>query len=158
MKSLRFLLFLLLAYSATAQTKSVGLVGKEELLAICSTENDTTYVINFWATWCKPCVQELPFFEELQQSHPSTEPLKVVLVSLDFEENLHKRVLPFLEKNNIRSKVYLMTDTRYHGWIDDVNNLWSGAIPATLVVRKNKKYFAERSFDSFQDLYDFVHP
>ena len=158
MKIFQVVCLLLGSLCLSAQKQPVELLNREELLALCSTHNDTTYVINFWATWCKPCIEELPYFEALHRVQDAPVPIKVILVSLDFEENLSKRVIPFLEKNQIQAKVCLVTDTRYHSWIDEVDNRWSGAIPATLVLKNHEKHFAERSFASLQDLYDFVHP
>src|SRR5687767_2045602 len=57
-----------------------------------------TLVINFWATWCKPCVQELPAFDSLTSSNNSC---KVILVCLDFKEDIDKKVNPFLKKNKV---------------------------------------------------------
>ena len=45
------------------------------------------YLIDFWATWCKPCIKELPAFEELNARYQD-KGLKVVLVSLDFPDIL----------------------------------------------------------------------
>ena len=42
-------------------------------------ENDTLYVINFWATWCAPCVKELPHFESYNNEN-SNKKIKVILV------------------------------------------------------------------------------
>jgi len=57
-------------------------------------DTDTTYVVNFWATWCGPCVKELPYFEALHKSYKN-QPVKVVLVSLDFEKHIVRKLLPF---------------------------------------------------------------
>ncbi len=108
-------------------------------------ENDTTYVINFWATWCKPCIKELPAFEKLNAEY-STEKVKVLLVSLDFPDKIEKQVIPFIEKNNIRSEVILLDDDDSNTWIPKVSKEWSGAIPATIIYSNTARKFYERSF------------
>ena len=108
-------------------------------------ENDTTYVVNFWATWCKPCIKELPAFEQLREAHKNDK-LQVVLVSLDFPEKLETGVIPFIEKKGLTSKVVLLDDPDANSWIPKVSDTWSGAIPATVIVNKKGKKFFERSF------------
>ena len=57
-------------------------------------DNDTTYVVNFWATWCKPCVAELPYFEQLTETYKGQK-VKVLLVSLDFSKQIESKLLTF---------------------------------------------------------------
>lgn len=108
-------------------------------------ENDSTYVVNFWATWCKPCVKELPAFEKLNAEF-SNKKVKVLLVSLDFPSKLETFVIPFLDRNNIQSQVVLFDDPDANNWIPSIDKTWSGAIPATIIYNKNKNTFYERSF------------
>ncbi len=113
-------------------------------------KNDTIYVINFWATWCKPCVEELPAFEKIASNY-SDKKVKVLLVSLDFSDKIDSQVIPFLEKNNIKSEVVLLDDADANGWISKVSEAWSGAIPATVIYSKDKRKFYEQSF-TFEEL------
>jgi thiol-disulfide isomerase/thioredoxin len=111
---------------------------------------DTTYVINFWATWCAPCVKELPYFEQLREGN-EMKPFKMILVSLDFKSKL-EGVKSLIAKKGIQSEVVLLADGRASEWIDLVDSTWSGAIPATLVIKNNKRYFYEKSYESYKEL------
>jgi len=117
--------------------------------------SDTTYVINFWATWCSPCVKEIEFFEELHESSKGKK-LKVVLVSLDFPNQVEERLIPFLEKKEISAPVMLMTDLNYNAWIERVDKSWSGAIPATLIYSKDRRVFLEQELTR-EELLDNVN-
>ncbi len=117
-------------------------------------KNDTTYVVNFWATWCKPCVKELPHFEQLGASY-SEEKVKVVLVSIDFPEYLNTKVLPFIKKHNLKSEVILLDDGDVNTWIPKVSEQWEGSIPATLIFNKKGKFFYEQPF-SYHELEKIV--
>ncbi len=108
-------------------------------------DNDTTYVVNFWATWCKPCVKELPAFEELGENYKDMS-VKVVLVSLDFPEKIEAGVVPFIEKRGIKSEVVLLDDPDANTWINSVSPEWSGAIPATVIINNKERKFYEQSF------------
>ncbi|WP_432410023.1 TlpA disulfide reductase family protein [Rasiella sp. SM2506] len=107
--------------------------------------SETTYVINFWATWCKPCIKELPYFEELNKNYKDKH-VKVVLVSLDFPKQVEKQVIPFIKKHNLKSEIILLDDPDANTWIPKVSDMWSGAIPATLFVKGDKQKFFETSF------------
>ena len=120
-------------------------------------DTDSTYVINFWATWCKPCVEELPYFEQLGQAY-SNQKVKVILISLDFPQQIEKKLVPFIRKNNVRSEVWVLDDADANTWIDKVSPQWSGAIPATLVYNRNTREFREQTFDTYEELNAIVEP
>ncbi|NND64244.1 MAG: TlpA family protein disulfide reductase [Flavobacteriaceae bacterium] len=103
------------------------------------------YVVNFWATWCKPCVKELPAFEKLQAKYRN-ENVEVVLVSLDFPDHIETRVVPFIAEHGLKSRVVLLDDPDANSWIPAVDKEWSGAIPATVILKNGERKFYERSF------------
>ncbi|AXO81418.1 TlpA family protein disulfide reductase [Olleya aquimaris] len=113
-------------------------------------DKSKTYVINFWATWCAPCVKELPYFEKINTDYAS-ENVEVILVSLDFPKQIDTRLKPFLKDNKLQSEVVLLNDVDANTWIPKVNKDWSGAIPATLIYNSEKSEFYEQSFD-YNDL------
>ena len=86
-------LILLLVLSITSKhlaAQEIKTYNFNELEPIFHYQNDTTYVINFWAMWCKPCVEELPYFETIRKNY-SDKKVKVILVSLDFGNNVEER-------------------------------------------------------------------
>ncbi len=123
----------------------------QQLEPLFHKNNDTTYVINFWATWCKPCVAELPYFEELNRKVQG-EKVKVILVSLDFPRKLRSDLLPFLRNRNIQSEVIALIDGDYNAWIDKVNPEWGGEIPVTYIYRGEKVKFHRGAFRNFEEL------
>lgn len=133
---------LLITYSVNAQVKLLTLDDLDKRIA---QGQDTTYVINFWATWCSPCVAELPNFEKLRMA-TLKRPVKVLLISLDFKSKLQKEVIPFVQKNNINAEVFLLNEPDQQQYIERIDKKWSGAIPATLFVNKKVKRFYEKEF------------
>ncbi|TNE81925.1 MAG: TlpA family protein disulfide reductase [Bacteroidetes bacterium] len=119
---------------------------------------DTTYIVNFWASWCKPCIQELPLFDSLAMEYRDKK-VKVLLVSLDFAEKKDPVVIPFIKKKQVKSQVMIMDDPDADTWISKVDSSWSGAIPATVIYHKDKRAFYEKSFhgselkDAFLKIY-----
>lgn len=105
---------------------------------------DTTQgpmVINFWATWCKPCVQEIPAFDSLLKTNNQ---VKILLVSLDFTEDIEKKVNPFLKKNKVLNECVVLDEVNGNDYINKISEKWSGAIPATLFVSRKKKILVEK--------------
>ena len=105
-------------------------------------DNDTMYIINFWATWCKPCIKELPDFEKIGTEY-NKQNVRVILVSLDFPSKHEELLLPFVEKNDLQSEVIHLTDVDANKWINKVDPTWSGAIPATLIYKGDFRKFHE---------------
>lgn len=143
-----------LLYFSQIHGQSPKEIGSDEVVALCTMDHDTTYVVNFWATWCSPCIKEIGFFEELHREPPSSR-VKVILVSLDFPNSIERRVKPFLAEKNITADVYLVTDLDYNSWIERVHPDWSGAIPATLIYNRDKRMFLEEEL-SKEELVDYV--
>ena len=118
----------------------------KELKVLLNQKDDKTYVVNFWATWCAPCVKELPAFEKLNGVY-AVKGVEVLLVSLDFPKQLKKRVLPFLVEKKVQSKVILLDNGKDDSWIKAIDSSWSGDIPATLIYNKTARKFYKKSFD-----------
>jgi thiol-disulfide isomerase/thioredoxin len=104
------------------------------------------HVINFWATWCAPCVKELPFFEKLNKTYADRD-VEVLLVSLDFPKQYDSKLKPFIEDKKLKSKVVALNDTDANYWIPKISEDWTGAIPATLIYNKDKRQFYEQPFN-----------
>ena len=118
----------------------------EQLKPLLHKKDDKTYVVNFWATWCAPCVKELPAFEELNKNYKDKN-VEIVLVSLDFPKQVESRLLPFIKKKNIQSKVLHFDDANEQFWIKDIAEEWTGALPATIIYNAKNRKFYEQSFD-----------
>ncbi|MDN5215733.1 TlpA disulfide reductase family protein [Fulvivirgaceae bacterium BMA12] len=147
MKNSALIIFLIAFSTYKVTGQKVEVIKFPELQQIINEDNADLKVINFWATWCKPCIEELPYFEEINRNYKKND-LEVILVSLDFVEQVDTKVKDFVEKEALASKLYLLDETDYNKIIDSIHTSWSGAIPATLIVdnRKNKKDLYERQF------------
>lgn len=142
-KQVLTLIFTALSIALSAQ--EIGIIKSDQLLKWKENTSDTVYVLNFWATWCSPCVAELPVFEKLDSVFHA-QPVAVVLISNDFKKTLETRVKPFVIDHKLKSKVVLMGESDPNSWINLVSPDWSGALPATLIIskRKNKTLFFEK--------------
>jgi len=146
MKRLLIVVFLLITVnSLNAQNDKVKVMNFNQFEPLLHKENDTLYIINFWATWCKPCVEELPYFEKIHSKYKNTK-MKVLLVSLDFKDELESRLLPFIKKRKIKSAIILLDESNPNTYIDKVSTNWSGAIPVTYIYKNQKAFFYEKSF------------
>ena len=156
MKHLSFILLFASPLFISAQTPEEQSVDFIQQLKM--NQSDTVYVINFWATWCKPCIEELPAFQKLDSLYRDKK-VKVILFSLDSKKQVNEKLLPFLKKHHIRCTVYITDVVTFNKRIDEVSPDWSGAIPATLISGKTKagKLFFEKPF-TFDELEKIVQP
>ncbi|WP_282016237.1 TlpA disulfide reductase family protein [Marinifilum flexuosum] len=138
-----FSIALLFAISLTVKSQDFNTLNFKELEPTFHLHNDTTYVINFWAMWCKPCVEELPEFEHIRKSYQNKK-VKVLLVSLDFGAKVEERLSRFLTKKNINAEVVILDDPDANSWLGKVDDKWDGALPATVIYKKDKRKFFAR--------------
>ncbi len=116
------------------------IISFEEFEAMMDADSEKLRIYNFWATWCAPCIREMPYFEQAQQNDPE---LELFFISLD-DGRKPERVTQFIEKRNIQAPVYLLDDVDFNKWINKVDSTWSGAIPATLFIEPNgERHFHE---------------
>lgn len=144
--SQNILLAVLLVITSTGtQTQEVNLVSVEQLQKAIIEDESKIQVINFWATWCAPCVKEMPLFEKL---HLSDGRVHVRLVSMDMDLDPNpEKVMAFVRRKKLLSEVLILNEKNPpNGWIDRIEKTWSGALPATLIVnnRNGKRRFIER--------------
>ena len=124
---------------AMAQPRIVKLAEVEKIL---QAKTSQIQVINFWATWCGPCVKEMPLFEELGQKRND---IQITLVSLDLDLDANPdKVYKFVERKGIKSSVLILDEPDPNSWINKIEKEWSGSLPATIVVNTNtgKRAFA----------------
>ena len=113
-----------------------GLLGQEMIklnqLQKVIQEPGQVKVINFWATWCGPCVKELPYFEKLNHDNKN---VQVLLVSMDYDLDPNpEKVKRFMERKKLQSKVVILAEENPNEWIDKIDKNWTGALPSTLVI------------------------
>lgn len=113
---------------------------------VLNKQDNKTYVVNFWATWCAPCVKELPYFERINKQYKDKN-VEVVLVSLDFPKHFDTKLKNFINEKQLQSELYALNDMDSNYWIPKVNKDWSGAIPATLIYNSKKREFFEQAFE-----------
>lgn len=142
---MRFILLILIFLNGVAYSQNARIVNANELQNIYKKNNDTTYVINFWATWCKPCIDELPEFLQLQKDL-NQKPVQFLFVSLDDVKYKDTRVIPFVLKNKM-DNVFILDDNDPNEWIPEISEEWTGSIPATLITRNNYSAFYEQKIN-----------
>jgi thiol-disulfide isomerase/thioredoxin len=109
-------------------------------------EADKPTILNFWATWCVPCVEELPYFQKLVKKYDSAG-VVLKLVSLDMAEAYPKKLTSFAQKQNIKAPIYFLAETNADIFCPVVDEKWSGAIPASLFINNStgyRKFFEEQ--------------
>ncbi len=140
------LIALFFFFSMRSYTQDVQVLNFEEFEPRLHLSSDSVYFINFWATWCVPCIKEIPAIKQLAEKYKD-EPLKILLVSLDMPSRIEKKLNPFILKNKIEQEVIVLDDPDFNHWINKVSPSWSGSIPASLIYAKNSRSFYERGFE-----------
>ena len=121
-----------------SQAQKIRKISKDELVKLLNDPSDKLHVVNFWATWCAPCVAELPGFQEVVNK-TKNDKVDFLFVSLDFPSDGEQKLSVFMKKNHYTFNVALMTETDSNSWIDRVDPAWQGEIPSTLFFNRARK-------------------
>lgn len=107
---------------------------------------DTVYIINYWSTWCLPCIKELPDFERIGR-HYKDKAVKVLLVSFDFKEMYPEKLHAWVAKKKLKNEVLWLNETNPNDYIPKLNDAWTGSLPATNIRygKSNFSFFKEES-------------
>lgn len=140
--------FISLFFPFFLRGNQVPVVNVEQLQTYAAHKNnDTLYIMNFWATWCDPCVKELPVFQQEYKKY-SRHKVKMIFVSLNSLKEIGK-VQSFVNEHIPESLVLLLNGGNPNDWIDKIDSSWSGTLPATVMYKFGEKvYFREGDFTS----------
>lgn len=144
MRILRLLLISFLFVACANVSNELEIYDFQGVTKFLEPSNSKTQVVNFWATWCTPCVKELPYFEKIREQYPND--VEVLLISLDFPNQIETKLKPFLQDKQLKSKVIVLDDVDMNSWIPKIDPNWDGAIPVTLIFNKEKRQFYPQSF------------
>ena len=141
------LTFFCLLFSGYLQAQTLPTLSLEQLKTELNKQDDTLRVVNFWATWCKPCVEELPDFVNLAyQYHTEGRQVKFLLIAVEdklttIQNFLQKK--PYFQKEpakkNLDALFYVLTEKDANLWIPAIEAKWEGEIPATLIINALNK-------------------
>lgn len=141
------LLFLVLLFVSFAHCfgQRIEVVKWSGLNNVLQSKSGDITIVNFWATWCAPCVRELPLFEKLDAEARPGVSITLVSLDLDLDPNPEK-VFKFVERKKLQTRVLILDETDPNSWIDKVDSSWSGSLPATLIInqRTGQRKFLEK--------------
>jgi thiol-disulfide isomerase/thioredoxin len=148
---------LIIGFYGGVEAQEIKVVKFADLQKWKNDKSDTVYVINFWATWCKPCLKEMPAFESLGERFVGAK-VKVLMVSLDAPTDLENKLKPYVHNNYLRNPVYLYRDPKVKQWQQKLHPRFSGTLPATLIHQGTKRYTKMTTGPmSYQELYTIVN-
>lgn len=126
---------ILLFFCVSMNAQSIPKLKSTELDSIIGASN-TPLILNFWATFCKPCIEEIPHFQKLAAANN----VKLLLVSLDMEDEYPKGIAAFAKKRKFTAPVAWLDETDADYFCPRIDSSWSGAIPASLLINNKTGY------------------
>jgi thiol-disulfide isomerase/thioredoxin len=158
-----FIIGLLLFAVCSLLTSCAGLRGDSKLVQpidenglqqLIAQARGNVVLLNFWATWCEPCVEEFPALIKISQQF-QPQGLQVVFVSIDEPEDIGSKVLPFLKAQGVVLRTYIKRTKDDEAFINAIDVKWSGAIPATFIYNTDgtlvQRLVAQQSFEKFAE-------
>ena len=133
-----FILFLLFVVISSAKSQNIASWKINDVTRYID-KSDSVLVVNFWATFCKPCIEEIPYLESISKKYKDQK-VKVVLVSLDLPAFYPGRIENFAKKNNYSSQIVWLNETNADYFCPKIDKSWSGVIPSTLIINRTTGY------------------
>lgn len=127
------------AFVSVAHSQSIPKWKMDDVVKSFSKNNDTVYVVNFWATFCKPCIAEIPDFIRIVEKY-KTQKVKLLLVSLDLPVFYPAKIAAFAKKNHYNTQIVWLNETNADHFCPMIDAKWSGAIPSTIIVNNKTGY------------------
>jgi len=144
----------MISRAENALSQDVKIVSFDELMKTINNEDGKSKLVNFWATWCKPCVDELPYFVQAA-SELKADDVEFIFVSVDFQ-SVHSNVVEKAKQLGLKGTVVHLNVTG-NDWIDEVDKNWSGAIPYTiLILPDGKRIDHYDQFENYEALKTFL--
>lgn len=114
-------------------------------------KSDHPVIISFWATWCLPCIHEIPYFQQTVKKYQDKK-VELILVSLDFKESFPRAIETFVKKNQYTASFFWLDETNADQFCPRIDPKWDGSIPATLFVNNKTNYrkFYDRQLTPLQ--------
>lgn len=137
MKNIPLIVFLvLLTSSAFSQNiRKVKITEVEEYIK----NSDHPLVVNCWATWCAPCIEEIPYFMQTVKKY-SDQKVELLLVSLDFTSSYPTKIQELVKRKNFEATFFWLNETNADYFCPKIDPKWDGTLPSTLFVNNNTGY------------------
>jgi thiol-disulfide isomerase/thioredoxin len=139
------LIIAMILLNLVAVAQGVRKIKADELEKIIK-ESKHPLIVNFWATWCQPCIEEIPYFLDEAKKYRK-DSLSILLVSLDFKEEFPEAIDKFMEKRKFKAPAAWLDETNADYFCPKVDPKWQGAIPATLFINNTtgyRKFYEEK--------------
>ena len=141
----------IVAGSRSQELKPVG--SAEEIKAIFDKARGNVVLVNFWATWCKPCVKEFPELTKLYKNY-NDKGFELVFISLDDQQDIDSKLKPFLKKQGVDFLSYYSAFSNAEELIDYIDKNWQGAIPSSYIYDREGNLKASilgsRNYEQFE--------
>ena len=150
----RYLLISLLLSSGQSFGQSFESVKVKDIQQLVKLSGEKVRIINFWATWCSPCIKEMPYFEKINENKEAD----VFLISMDYDLDPNpEKVNRFIARKNLKSKVLYVTEGNPKAWFGKIDKSWQGNLPVTLIINPTtgKRKFIQQELQQ-GDLEKFI--
>jgi thiol-disulfide isomerase/thioredoxin len=135
MKTFFIISFLLFSIGVEAQIKAIKITDLEKTIK----ESKTPMIVNFWATYCVPCIEEIPYFQEMAKKYKS-KGVSLLLVSLDLKAAYPAKINAMAKKLKLTTPIVWLNETNADYFCPVVDSSWSGGLPASLFVNNVAGY------------------
>lgn len=142
----------LLSYKTFTQDV-MPLSSVKDLETLRDSKKGKVVLVNFWASWCRPCVAEIPGLIKLYNNYKDSG-FEIIFISVDVPEDIQSKVAPFLKSKGVDFTTYYNQFDKTDDLINFFDKNWQGAIPSTYIYDKDwnqtSSMVGSRSYEIFE--------
>ncbi len=136
MKNISALIVFSFFFSIQCISQQIKKIKISEILQIIDTSK-TPVIINFWASWCHPCITELPVLEKDAAEYKNA---RLILVSLDMPADYPEKLTEFVQQKNYHSEIFWLDELHTSDLYHKIDAHWRGSLPATIMINNPRHY------------------
>lgn len=148
------MLFVMICFQQVSFSQEVKMITTpDEMRSVLESNKGSVVLVNFWATWCPPCVKEFPDLVKLNNEYKD-KGLKLIFVSLDDASETESKLKPFLKKHGVDFTTYQGIFPKPEDLTDVIDKNWGGEIPVTYFYdkegRKAASFSGSKKYEDFE--------
>lgn len=153
MKIKAIILFIFISVFSSYSQEVKTISSTDEYQQVLDSFKDKVILVNFWATWCLPCVKEFPELVKLQKNYKDND-FVLLFISLDDKGDIETKIIPFLKKQGVDFTSFFGNFSNPESIMNYVDKSWHGEIPYTGLYNKkgilSKALIGSKTYEQFE--------
>ena len=137
----------------TTAPSDIQLISASQFSALLDDARGDVILVNLWATWCAPCLREIPELLRLRENYLD-KGFRLIAVSMDDPQDLESHVIPFLEQRFPDWDTFQSAEAEMDRFVSVIDPAWNEVLPTSYLIDRTgsvtKILFGGKSYEDFE--------